>query len=131
MELASSTTQSSSDIKAVPDDLVTSVDPTPKTAEPGYSRRRAKMAGTRAWSNKRQEAGTKAAAVLKKLQMAKGATIDQLMTATGWQAHSVRSFLSGTVRKKLGLNLISELGKDGLRRYRTTAGPDTGEQNAQ
>lgn len=131
MELASSTTQSSSDIKADPDDLVTSVDPTPKTAEPGYNRRRAKMAGTRAWSNKEQGAGTKAAAVLKKLRMAKGATIDQLMTATGWQAHSVRGFLSGTVRKKLGLNLISELGKDGLRRYRITAGSDAGEKNAQ
>jgi hypothetical protein len=129
--LASPTTQLSSDIKADPDGRVTSVDPTPKTAEPGHSRRRAKMAGKRAWSHKEQEAGTKAAAVLKKLQMAKGATIDQLMTATGWQAHSVRGFLSGTVRKKLGLNLVSELGKDGLRRYRITAGPDAGEQNAQ
>jgi hypothetical protein len=127
---ANSTTQLSSDIKTNPDDLVTSVDPAPKTAEPGHGRRRAKMAGTRAWSNKKQEAGTKAAAVLKKLQMAKGATIDQLMTATDWQAHSVRGFLSRTVRKKLGLNLVSELGKDGIRRYRITAGSDAGENNA-
>jgi hypothetical protein len=39
------------------------------------------------------------------------------MKSTGWQAHSVRGFLSGTVRKRLGLALISEAGDSG-RRYR-------------
>ncbi|MEJ6783698.1 DUF3489 domain-containing protein [Aminobacter sp. Piv2-1] len=61
---------------------------------------------------------TKADVVLKKLRLAKGATLHQLIEATGWQAHSVRGFLSGTVKKKLGLNLTSETSKDGLRRYR-------------
>ena len=46
-----------------------------------------------------------------------GATIEELQAATGWQAHSVRGFLAGAVRKKLGLMLLSEKPDAGLRRY--------------
>lgn len=66
-------------------------------------------------------AETKASIVLKKLNSPKGATIQAVMEATGWQAHSVRGFLSAVVKKKLGLNLVSETGKDGVRRYRIQA----------
>lgn len=56
--------------------------------------------------------------VLKKLRGAKGVSLEQLADATGWQLHSVRGFLSATIRKKLGLNLMSDVGKDEVRRYR-------------
>ncbi len=49
-----------------------------------------------------------------------GATLDVLVKATGWQKHSVRGFLAGTVRKKLKLPLLSEK-IDGIRTYRVGA----------
>jgi hypothetical protein len=49
-----------------------------------------------------------------------GATLDALVKATGWQKHSVRGFLAGTVRKKLKLPLLSEK-IDGIRTYRVGA----------
>ena len=46
-----------------------------------------------------------------------GARLNELMTATGWKAHSVRGALAGAVKKKLGLAVISEK-IDGVRIYR-------------
>jgi hypothetical protein len=50
-----------------------------------------------------------------------GATLEGLMKATGWQAHSVRGFLSGTIGRKMGLKLESAKGEDGVRVYALTA----------
>ena len=47
-----------------------------------------------------------------------GATIPEMMEATGWQQHSVRGFLAGTVKKKLGFTLTSSKVEGELRRYR-------------
>jgi hypothetical protein len=41
-----------------------------------------------------------------------------MMQATNWQQHSVRGFLAGTVKRKLGFSLNSEKPDDGARRYR-------------
>ncbi|MDB5604803.1 MAG: hypothetical protein JWP25_1703 [Bradyrhizobium sp.] len=51
---------------------------------------------------------TKHARIIALLRAPAGTTIVAIMTATGWQQHSVRGFLAGVVRKKLRLNLISE-----------------------
>jgi hypothetical protein len=66
--------------------------------------------------------GSKIGLVLKKLRLAEGASVAQLSEATDWQAHSVRGFLSAVVRKRLKLKLASEVGKDGVRRYRIADG---------
>ena len=47
-----------------------------------------------------------------------GATLSELMQAIGWQAHSVRGFLSGTLKKKMGLRVASSKLQDGQRTYR-------------
>jgi Protein of unknown function (DUF3489) len=51
---------------------------------------------------------TKHDRIIAMLRSPAGATIASLVTATEWQQHSVRGFLAGIVRKKLGLNLVSE-----------------------
>jgi hypothetical protein len=61
--------------------------------------------------------GPKSAQIVSLLRRQNGASIPELMKVTGWQAHSVRGFISGTLKRKQGLvvNSAVEEGKD--RRY--------------
>jgi hypothetical protein len=56
--------------------------------------------------------------VIQMLKRQSGVTIEDIIAKTGWQPHSVRGFFSGLVKKQLKLPLVSEIGKDGVRRYR-------------
>ena len=93
---------------------------TVKTAKPKSPKRPAPVAAVSAALTKAR-AATKHAQIIAMLQDRAGATIAAIMAATGWQQHSVRGFLAGVVRKKLGLNLVSELGDRG-RVYRISDG---------
>jgi hypothetical protein len=66
-------------------------------------------------------AGSKTAIILDLLKRPGGVSAGALMKATGWQAHSVRGFLSGTVGKKLGLTVVSAKNQDGERTYTVEA----------
>ena len=65
--------------------------------------------------------GGKIGLLVSLLRQTEGATIDAMMRATGWQAHSVRGAMSGSVKKSLGLNIRSEKTEAG-RVYRIVAG---------
>ena len=55
------------------------------------------------------------------LRRAEGATLDDMVAATGWQAHSVRGAISGSLKKKLGL-AITSVKTDAGRVYRIEPG---------
>jgi len=56
----------------------------------------------------RRRSGTKQEAVIAMLRAEGGATIDEIMAATNWAGHTTRGFLSGALKKKLGLTITSE-----------------------
>lgn len=64
-----------------------------------------------------QHPDSKLGIVIGMLRSTKGATIEGLSKATGWQAHSVRGAISGAIKKKHSLTVTSEK-VDGVRTYR-------------
>jgi hypothetical protein len=96
-----------------------------KIAKPASAKRSAPAA-----SKSPARSATKHDRIIAMLRSSAGATIASLVTATEWQQHSVRGFLAGVIRKKLGLNLVSEQTDKG-RVYRikaSKASPATAER---
>jgi hypothetical protein len=60
---------------------------------------------------------TKQAKLIALLRRPGGATIADLVKATGWQSHTIRGAISGALKKKLGIKITSEKAKDGERVY--------------
>ena len=65
--------------------------------------------------------GTKQATLIAMLRAPDGATIEDIMAATGWQSHTVRGAMAGTLKKKLGLEVTSEKVEGRGRVYRLPA----------
>ena len=70
-------------------------------------------------SQAKERAASKRARIIAMLRAPGGVTIEAISHAAGWQQHSVRGFLAGVIRKKLGLKLETVKGPAG-RVYRIT-----------
>lgn len=66
-------------------------------------------------------ADTKQATLIAMLRTPDGATIEEITAATGWQPHTVRGAMAGTLKKKLGLEVISEKDEARGRLYKLPA----------
>ena len=67
--------------------------------------------------------GSKLATVLQLLESEAGATIAEIMAATGWQQHTVRGALAGSITKKFARSLTSDKIDGRGRVYRTAKSP--------
>jgi Protein of unknown function (DUF3489) len=92
-----------------------------KKGKSGKKATPAKKAPKGAKKAKGTREGSKTNTILDLLKRPGGVTAKELMKATGWQPHSVRGFLSGTIGKKMGLTVASTKGDDGERSYSVKA----------
>ena len=93
----------------------------PKKAKSGKKATPAKKAPQGAKKAPGARDGSKTATILEMLKRPGGATAKELLKATGWQPHSLRGFISGTLGKKMGLAVTSTKGEDGERSYSVKA----------
>lgn len=89
-----------------------------KLREARKSTKTARHGATSGTTNTSVRRGTKQAILIEMLSRAKGATLTDLVAATGWQAYSLRGTISGILKKKLGLAVNSEKVRNRGRVYR-------------
>ena len=89
-----------------------------QTGEEGHPREKAPKGRTKAQVAKPgARSGSKTAKILDLLRRPGGASARDLLKATGWQPHSLRGFISGTLGKKMGMTVASTKSDDGERVY--------------
>jgi len=91
-----------------------------KKAKAAKATKQAVKAGKSAKAKSAKPKDTKKELVLGLLRRKEGVTIAEIVKATGWQNHSIRGFISGTLNKKMGLKVESEKTDAGDRTYRIT-----------
>jgi Protein of unknown function (DUF3489) len=92
----------------------------PGKAESGKKATPAKKA-PKAAKEKGVREGSKTETILGLLKRPEGASAKELLKITGWQAHSLRGFISGTLGKKMGLSVTSTKGENRERTYSVKA----------
>lgn len=95
--------------------MAKSIDTTAKQSKPKTKRQNKKPPAT---PNTSVRPNTKTALLVEMLTNRDGATLDELVKKIGWQPHSVRGAISGTVKKKLGLTVTSATEEGRGRVYR-------------
>ena len=86
-------------------------------AEAAMPRRKSEKPSSRKSKRRAAPSQSKQDLVIRMLRRQSGVSLEDFIAKTGWQPHSVRGFFSGLVKKKLKLPLVSEVGKNGVRRY--------------
>jgi hypothetical protein len=89
-----------------------------KAAHEAVGTKRKVNAAAKAKASPKQRGDTKQAQVIAMLKRPKGATIAEIIAATEWQAHTVRGFFAGALKRRLGLEVTSEKVDDRGRVYR-------------
>lgn len=88
----------------------------PKKSEKSKPTKSTEAATAKPKERKTRE-GTKQALVIEMLRRPEGATIAEIVEATGWASHTTRGFFAGALKKKLGLSIVSEKDESRGRTY--------------
>jgi hypothetical protein len=97
--------------------------PTPIKTDSKRPKRGTRRSNTRIKSTRAAapRAGSKQALLLDLLTRTSGASLEEIAAATGWQPHSIRGAISGTIKKRLGVRVVSDKVEVRGRVYRIAA----------